>query len=200
MATKRRNYILDFIKKNPQINTIVEVGVYRGEHSVDMIRAAQKNQKEVFFYGFDLFEDLTEEQFKKERAKRPSSKKEVEAKIKKTGAKFLLAKGNTNKTLPEFAAIGAEQFRAEHPNCLFFIDGGHSEETVQSDWAQISQLLTKNSVVFFDDYTYNKAGTNWGCNCVVDEIDRKKWTVEILDSTEDKYDWGTTKLVLVKQG
>jgi hypothetical protein len=39
---------------------------------------------------------------------------------------------------------------------LVFIDGGHSTETVATDWENVKDLLHEKSIVFFDDYP------NWG--------------------------------------
>ena len=56
---------------------------------------------------------------------------------------------------------------------LVFIDGGHSQETVASDWMNVQDLLHATSVVF-DDYP------NFGIGLVVDAIDREHWDVRIM--------------------
>ena len=38
---------------------ILEIGVYNGRRSLQMIEAAKIFNKDIYYYGFDLFEDLT---------------------------------------------------------------------------------------------------------------------------------------------
>ena len=62
------------------------------------------------------------------------------------------------------------------PLCdLIFIDGGHSYETVRSDWSYCLELVHPGSVIFFDDYP------RWGVGRLVDGIDRAHWNVAILE-------------------
>mgnify|MGYP001457844067 CR=1 FL=1 len=63
---------------------------------------------------------------------------------------------------------------------LVFIDGGHSEETVASDWENVKHLLHEKSVVYFDDYP------NWGIGPVVDGIDSGLWDIEVME-IEDEF-------------
>jgi len=84
---------------------------------------------------------------------------------------------------------------------LIFIDGGHSQETVYKDWVLSQQLLDKDGVIYFDDYTNLKGLKNsgFGINYVVNEIDIKMWKVEIF-RIRDWFlkDWGVLALRVVK--
>jgi hypothetical protein len=83
------------------------------------------------------------------------------------------------------------------PVDLAFIDGGHSYETVAADWANIQRFLHAGSVVYFDDYHNPEAESceNFGVARLVDEIDRRKWKVEILEPADTFVrPWGRLEL------
>ena len=170
---------------------IMEIGTWNGNHAVAMIEVAKKHwlPGEIEYYGFDLFEDMDEETMEVEIAKKPPSYNEVKEKLEKTGAKIRLYKGNTLNTLPEAVK--------NLPKMDFvFIDGGHSMETVQNDWAYSKQLMHDKTVVIFDDY-WNRG--NSGCNKIVDSIDRKEFVVETLQPTDKfKKEWGILRINFVK--
>ena len=83
---------------------ILEIGVYTGRRSLEMINASRIFNKEVSFFGFDLFESITEEKIKKELSKKPENKKKIYNKLKKFSTKVKLIKGNTLSTLRKFKA------------------------------------------------------------------------------------------------
>ena len=56
-----------------------------------------------------------------------------------------------------------------------FIDGGHSVETITSDWLWVSRIINPGAVVVFDDY-YKPEREGFGCNRIVENI-----THELLD-------------------
>ena len=60
---------------------------------------------------------------------------------------------------------------------LIFIDGGHSLETIASDWRWASQLMHNKTAVIFDDYWLDR--TDAGCKSTVDGIDRSEYRVKI---------------------
>ena len=60
-------------------------------------------------------------------------------------AKIHLLKGDTKKTLPKF-------IRQKKKVDFIFIDGGHSVNTIKSDWNAIKKIISKRSLVIFDDY------------------------------------------------
>ena len=57
------------------------------------------------------------------------------------------------------------------------MDGGHSVETISSDWLCVQQLMHRNTTVIFDDY-WNREGA--GAKPVLDNIDKKRFNVDIL--------------------
>jgi len=185
------------VSKSKALN-IMEIGVFNGAHSDLMIKAClQVNPLDrINYYGFDLFEGITEEQMRQEVAKRPLLIDEVKDKLSKINqsVKIHLYKGNTNITLPECTG--------KLPKMDFiFIDGGHSYETVRSDWLNSQKLMHKATVVIFDDYVNDKAISveNWGVNRLIDSIDRKLYNVKILNPVDwFEHDWGILKTRLVK--
>jgi hypothetical protein len=141
-----------------------------------MINASIKSgndPKNVDYYGFDLFELMTQEIFEKEVSKWAPSEKEVLKKLNKTKANINLYKGFSKDTIPNFMDEGVV------PDFVF-IDGGHSIETLESDWEMIKESIDKNSIVILDDYISNFDEKQYGCNKLVDSLDRDAWEVEVL--------------------
>ena len=83
----------------------------------------------------------------KELSKQPDNIDAVKSRLAGTGADVELVKGWTHETLPEYAHAHPD-YKAD----LIFIDGGHSIETIQSDWDNVQSFISKDSVVIFDDY------------------------------------------------
>jgi predicted O-methyltransferase YrrM len=158
---------------------IVEVGVWRGLTASRLIEEALKAQGEVDYWGFDLFaEGMTLDVLARESAIQPLSRDEVLTRVARPGATIHLVEGDTKITLAQTDLPPAD---------LVFIDGGHSYETVASDWSNIQRILHPNSVVYFDDYT-NEVGEQrgYGVRRLVDSIDRSRWEVQLLEPA-DRY-------------
>ena len=170
----------------------MEIGTWNGDRAEQMIEAAKKfwPASEITYYGFDLFEEMTEETLEKEFSKLPPSLEEIREKLEKTGARINLFRGNTPEVLP----------KAVHslPKMDFiFIDGGHSIETITNDWSYAGQLMHKNSIVIFDDYYFDK--NDIGAKAVVEKIDRNKFDVKILPIRDQfKKEWGILSINFVK--
>ena len=184
---KNLNQAIDQLKPK----NIMEIGVWNGNQSLQMITAAQKyhSPEEINYYGFDLFEDLTLEKFKEEVSKMPLAKQEVENKLKVTKSKINLFQGDTLKTLPENIS--------QLPKMDFvFLDGGHSLKTIANDWHYVQQLMHDQTVVIFDDY-WNREDA--GAKPIIDNIDPSKFDVKIL-KPRDRFEkeWGTLKINFVK--
>jgi len=160
------------IVQESKSKVLMEIGVCTGYHAKKMILAALETPGKVTYYGFDLFEDITDEMRESEASPPPVSKSVVKEKLRGIGVDINLFKGFTKDTLPKFVKTGIK------PDFIF-IDGGHSIKTVENDWHYVKQLMHENTIVVFDDYmsAYDELG--WGCNPVVDTI--KDYNVEIID-------------------
>jgi predicted O-methyltransferase YrrM len=170
----RKNYILKYIRKNKP-KTILEIGVFNGVFARRMLLNATNSINEIVSYtGVDLFEDLSIEIYKKEISLWASNQDSVHnnlSKIKNT--KINLLKGYSRDVLPLLE--GKIKFD------LILIDGGHSYETVKTDFYFARNLVSSNGAIFFDDYV-NKQGVindGYGVNKFVDDINRANYSVKI---------------------
>ena len=180
--TKRYSNILSVIfYYKPK--SIAEIGVYRGVRSREMIQAAKIFNKNIEYFGFDLFEMINKKIQKKELSKIPYTKKDVQNKLSKH-AKVKLFKGYTKKTLDKLKNKKVD---------LIFIDGGHRLSTIQNDWIKSKKFQKKNTIIIFDDYYLNnkKIIKNYGCNQVVNKISDKNYT--------KKFCFFTDKFIHLKQ-
>jgi len=155
-----------------QCKSLLEIGVCRGRHAEQMILAALERPGLVTYYGFDLFEDLTDEMREAEASPPPAHCAVVKNKLTGVGVDVHLFKGFTKDTLPEFLKTGIK------PDFIL-IDGGHSFETVENDWFYVKQMMHKNTIVVFDDYLSTYKDLNWGCNKVVDSL--RGYNIEFLN-------------------
>ncbi len=157
---------------------IVEIGVYTGRRSVEMIEAAalRRAASEISYDGFDLFDLMDETILAEELSKQPDDIEVVRQKIESTGATVRLHRGWSHDTVPVAAKA--------HPGSadIAFIDGGHAVETIQQDWDNIQPMLTNQSVVIFDDYYVDRPDLTdrFGCNMLVDHLDATLWDVRHL--------------------
>ena len=136
-----------------------------------MLEEAVKHNSSVKYFGFDLFEDMTEELAVEEHhSKKLPTMSIASQKLAPYNVAFI--KGNTKETLREFSH--------DEPIDFVFIDGGHSVETIQSDWDNVKRLISDSSVVIFDDYY--KEREDVGCKTVVDSLDSEGYKVEEVES------------------
>lgn len=167
---------------------ILEVGTWNGVHSCQMIETAKNNHEKVVYYGFDVFENISSEIRDKElHIKSVQNSKEVESKLKKTGAEIHLHIGYTNETLPLFQPKEEIDF--------IYLDGGHSLDTIQNDWDYIENFINQDTVVIFDDYYDGDAEK--GCYSLIHSLDKNKYHIELLDP-EDKFPTLRIRFVKVK--
>jgi predicted O-methyltransferase YrrM len=124
---------------------------------------------------------MTKELFDYEVAKWPSPMSDVAEKLSNTTADVELIKGNSNITLPLFI----EKNKNIHID-LIFIDGGHSVETMQSDWNNISKIIDDDTIVLCDDYLVYPDGIvpTWGSRQVIDNLDKLEWDIKILPNSD----------------
>ena len=173
--TRRYSNILSIILYYKP-KSIAEIGVYRGVRSREMIQAAKIFNKNIEYFGFDLFEMINKKIQKKELSKIPYSKKDIQNKLSKH-AKVKLFKGYTKKTLDKLKNKKVD---------LIFIDGGHRLSTIQNDWIKSKKFQKKNTIIIFDDYYLNnkKIIKNYGCNQVVNKISDKNYTKKFFFFTD----------------
>ena len=162
------------VLKEVRPRRIVEIGTYHGAAAMLMLRRARRYQSVVEYWGFDLFEEATPEVLEQEAAS-PNPPPPIEVahqRLEQFGPTIHLAQGDSTVTVPQTQVPPAD---------LIFIDGGHSYETVCSDWENVQRFVHDRTVVIFDDYT-NQYGVEhgYGIKRLVDELDRERSEVRLL--------------------
>jgi len=150
------SFLNEYIRRN-KCKRIMEIGVADGGNARSMVSVATRNfpPEEVEYYGFDLF------------ARDGDSRiKQVRQKLKDTGCKLQLFRGDSVKTLPEVVKTLPKMD-------LIFIDGGHSYPTVRSDWENSKSFMHSDTAVFFHNYDFS------GPKRVVDNISQEEYEVKI---------------------
>lgn len=149
--------------------SIVEVGTYDGERACGMLEEALRHHPDggITYTGYDLFETATAEDDSREfNVRAHPSEADVARRLHVFCARydgrvqFRLVKGNTRDTLQPQNADFA------------FIDGGHSVETIQSDYA----ALNSSQIIVLDDYYEPDRGRQGpdtkkvGCNALIPQL------------------------------
>jgi hypothetical protein len=190
----RYNYlILEFIKHNP--SSMIEIGVWRGDRSLRFLNEGKELKRYV---GFDLFEEMTTEQFTIESMGQcnPNSLKAVQKRIESLANRkecsVELISGSTDKTLPLYASNNLERFD------FIYIDGGHSLATVANDWEYAEKMVSPNGLVVFDDYYLNddSRGAKQQVDCL---LNNEKYSVRFFPMVENIIDNLQTTMVSVKK-
>jgi hypothetical protein len=165
--------------------SIVEIGTWSGHRAIQMGSAALAVRKEIRYDGFDLFEDATPEQDCAEMNVKPHYPEEqVEALLAwfamhQPGFRFQLTKGDTREVLPQMQAD------------LAFIDGGHSVETIRSDFGR----LRASRVLVLDDWYDGPIDTSrFGCNRVIASVPHL-----VLPQGDPVAGGGLTRLAIVAE-
>lgn len=152
--------------KKPDV--LVEIGTHRGLRA-KLLKAHCKQ-----YYGFDFWESGNDETDRREsNGKGRSTKAQAEQAL--AGSRFELIAGDTRITLPEFYKRGIKIDFA-------WIDGGHSVETIRSDWNWISKMLNPGAVVIFDDW-YAPERDGFGCNSIVAGIKHELLDGDLINGT-----------------
>ena len=185
--------LFDWLKTH-ECRNIMEIGTHNGNNAVMMIKAATSQVPigEIHYYGFDLFEDLTEEAHDREFSyPKAGNVKDIAKKIAREayGAEVKLIKGDTKETLQDTNVMDVL------PDMDFiYIDGGHSIETIRSDWANVQKFVDSHTVIFLDDYFPDK--DDLGCKFLLKEM--KGYKVEVLPTIDTYQHKEPLRIQLVK--
>lgn len=139
---------------------VIEIGTWNGKRAIEMMAVSN-----CYYTGFDLFEEATQETDLKEFNVKPHhGLVDVGKSIEMAGFnKFCLIRGDTKEQLPKYFNNGAETFD------FAFIDGGHSAETIESDFRWISDNIDDGGTIILDDW-YDPELEGLGCNFVHGEV------------------------------
>lgn len=186
VATRRPKSRYDWVGKLVEesgARYLMEIGTWTGESALRMIEAAKVMHKaeNIYYYGYDLFRELTQEEIKREFSKQPWGKSLVAARLTHTGTNIYLHEGDTHETLHPTTPYNGG------PMDFIFVDGGHSKETIRSDWEGIQPFIGPSTIILFDDCYYNSPDevSVVGCQDLVNELKATpSWSVEYLDPVE----------------
>lgn len=152
--------------KKPDV--LLEIGTHRGARA-KLLKAHCKR-----YFGFDLWEAGNDETDRRESNGKGRSTI-AQARQALEGAHYELIAGDTRETLPAFCARG---IKAD----FVFIDGGHSVETIASDFKNVLQFLNPGAMVVFDDY-YEPEREGFGCNAIVRGMGHRLMGGDLIDGT-----------------
>ena len=156
------NLLFQILKKRPK--KILEIGVYNGRRAIQMIEAAKIFNKNIEYYGFDLFEGLTKKIYNTEASKFPWTIDKIKE-LLNNRAKIFLYKGFTNETLKKFSSNDVKID-------FIFIDGGHAIQTIENDYLYSLKIAEKNAYIIFDDFyeTGTIDITKFGSNKIFEKL------------------------------
>ena len=171
--------------------SIVEIGTWKGDTALRMIQQAAKYRpmSDILYQGFDLFETQTAYDLRAELSKGMWIQDVVQRRLNATHAGIVLVKGNTRTTVPQYLKCDAD---------LYFIDGGHSEETIESD-GQTVYRMKEGAVAVFDDYYIHGKPEGMGCNEFIASLPREEFAVTLLPATTQASDGREIAMVKVRR-
>ena len=177
----RYRQLADLVREYAK-DSIVEVGTWNGGRAIEMSLAAFEKSDKLHYTGFDLFEEATEELDKVElNSKAHNTLEAVTKRLTEFAAK--MAEKDKTFTFELFKGDSKDTLKKAKDNLkdvsFAYIDGGHSEETVQSDY---SYLKHAPIVVFDDFFSKDKDGNilddeYLGTNRLVESLKDKRITV-----------------------
>jgi predicted O-methyltransferase YrrM len=178
---------------------ILEIGSRNGTLAKRILDLCQRNSIETEYTGIDLFSDLINQEIHDlEVSQWPNNLEDLKVELTSKFPNFSI------RLLKGFSVEVLEEIKNEKFD-LIIIDGGHSFETVLSDWIKSSKLLTDNGSIVFDDYTNNTGYLKGGIGVkrVIDDyIDFRIWEITKKSSKDIfVHDWGflVTQMVQVKK-
>jgi predicted O-methyltransferase YrrM len=184
----RYRHLLEYLKMT-SCERILEIGVWRGDTSKQMIRSSKNRQVE--YHGIDVFEESTADLVQKEVSLVADQMEDVLYNLRKISKKTFLHRGSSEDVFPKLYNLGL-MF-----DCIW-IDGGHSYKTVKFDFENYSRLLNKEGVIFIDDYS-NDSVLSDVKRYVDDELMSDiRFEVTVHDQWIDYYRGYSYKVVSVK--
>ena len=203
ISLPRYNQLAELVRQYATDN-IVEVGTWNAGRAIEMSLAAFEKSDKVHYMGFDLFEEATEElDIKELNSKAHNTLKAVEKRLIDFANKmnrdekvfsFELFKGDSKDTL--------KKAKKKLKNMTFaFIDGGHSEETVLSDYKYLKHV----PCIVFDDFFSKDVDGNilgdeyLGTNRLVNSLKKDK-RITVLPSQDRVKGGGRTHLAVLLNG
>jgi hypothetical protein len=180
----------------------VEIGVFKGDNAVSIVRVARETSAGVTYTGFDLFEHKNEFfahhpddlamydspgddyfEFKSGGHNYSAVREKLSAVL--SDSHFNLIAGDSTLTLP----ANRDQIKDA---TVVYIDGCHDYDVVSKDWNNIRPLFDSNRelIVVFDDMKYSGVGQ------LMREIrrDRRRYLVYTLNSNQFLVVSGGTRL------
>ena len=157
---------------------ILEIGTWNGDRALQLLQAAPN----AHYYGFDLFEEATAQTDAEElNVKAHNAVAAVQKKL--AGYQAHLFMGNTRSTLSGFNV----------PVDFVWMDGGHSVETIASDFANVRRVALPGAQIYLDDYYTGPIDVaKFGCNRLLDDLKH-----EILPARDPVSGGGLVQMVRV---
>lgn len=180
---------------------ILEVGTWNGERALSMAETALQSSSKISYIGFDLFESMTSDKSKAEfNVKSPTPEALVRGKLegfraKHSGFSFILYKGDTRKTLAQYLSQNGPGLVD-----LVWLDGGHSVETVASDWEYCRKAVRPGGVILLDDFYSDMSASfvaKFGCNKLIHRLFKERYAVTILPTRDPVVGGGMVQIVRV---
>ena len=179
--------------------SITEVGTWNGGRAIEMALAAFEYTDRFTYFGFDLFEEATAVTDDIEMNSKQhhtielieNRLKEFKSRMKQKGKEFIfkLTKGDSKITLKKNKlACNVD---------LAFIDGGHSYETVKTDYLNLKKvpLLVFDDFFSKDEFGQQPIEKNMGVNKLIKEIEA--YGKIVLPSNDKVLGGGRTHLAFV---
>ena len=205
----QRNEMIHKLVAHYKVTNILEIGTWSGARAIKMASALfEAGVQKVHYTGFDLFETATEQDDETEKnVKKHYSEDDVKGFLfnfaetaVKNGREFTyhLLKGNTNETLKILKNKDYCNTHNIKPD-FAYIDGGHSVDTIRSDYNAVKHL----PIVLFDDFYTAVDGqeapdtTKFGCNEIIEKDINDKYLKAVIPTNDFIVGGGITNLAIV---
>lgn len=186
---KRYQQLIDIIKETKP-KKIVEVGTWNGDRAIEMNNASPG----IEYIGMDLFEFATPQTDSEEKnVKKHHNMADVAKRLKEAGIKATLLAGNTRETMPRFVHMcEVNDWRAD----LVYVDGGHSVETIDSDFLYARRIVKPGGIIVLDDYYIDGIDTSkYGCN---QTLEKSGLSYEVLPIADPVAGGGFTQMAVIQ--